>query len=211
MQALLISLFVFFGRTAVSSEKNEVCEALVIHECSGHSLGLLKVLESGDKNISNNECDAFQVSHKRFRASFVFTNRSHFSQTHYTRKWMCTDESTFKVSSLWNGPVWRPPSTNENLQAPFWQSGRFQLSVQIRFSKQLVFSSCSIHHYFTWNLPLFQEYYPYNYMNIRIVFCYYSHNSYILTSSVKRKFQWTWYNLPQKFIIMRLSIIFFFF
>ena len=155
MQALLISLFVFFGRTAVSSEKNEVCEALVIHECSGHSLGLLKVLESGDKNISNKECDAFQVSHKRFRASSVFANRSHFSQTHYSRKWMSTDESAFKVSSLWNGPVWRPPSTKENLQAPFWQSGRFQLSVQIRFSKQLVFSSCSI------NAIILHETFPY--------------------------------------------------
>ena len=75
-QVLLLSLLVFFGRTAVSSEADEVCEALVIHECSGHSRGLLRVLESGDKNLSNKDCDAFQVSHKRFRASSVLTIES---------------------------------------------------------------------------------------------------------------------------------------
>ena len=64
MQALLLSVFVFLSRTAVLSEKNEVCEALVIHECSEHSRGLLKVLESGEKNISKKDCDALQVSHK---------------------------------------------------------------------------------------------------------------------------------------------------
>ena len=74
MQPLLLSLFVFFGRTSVLSEKNEVCEALVIRECLDHSRVLLKVLESGDKTLSKKDCDDLKVSHKRFRANSVFTN-----------------------------------------------------------------------------------------------------------------------------------------
>lgn len=74
MQLLLLSLFVFFGRTSVFSEKNEVCEAHVIRECLDHSRVLLKVLESGDKSLSKKDCDDLQVSHKRFRANSVFTN-----------------------------------------------------------------------------------------------------------------------------------------
>ena len=50
------------GPKTVSAEKNELCEALVIRECSGHSRGLLKVLESGNKHLFNKECDALQVS-----------------------------------------------------------------------------------------------------------------------------------------------------
>lgn len=50
------------GSKTVSSEKNELCEALVIRECSGHSRGLLKVLESGNKHLLNKNCDALQVS-----------------------------------------------------------------------------------------------------------------------------------------------------
>lgn len=50
------------GPNTVSSEKTELCEALVIRECSGHSRGLLKVIESGNKHLFNKNCDALQVS-----------------------------------------------------------------------------------------------------------------------------------------------------
>ena len=64
MQFLTIYLLLvlWLERKTVSPEKNEFCEALVIRECSDHSLGLLKVLESKDKHLLNEECDALQVS-----------------------------------------------------------------------------------------------------------------------------------------------------
>ena len=60
--AICLSLVLWLAKKTVSSEKNEFCEGLVIRECSGHSLGLLKVLDSEDKHLLNEECDALQVS-----------------------------------------------------------------------------------------------------------------------------------------------------
>ncbi|KAJ7379020.1 hypothetical protein OS493_018814 [Desmophyllum pertusum] len=50
------------GRMAVLSQKSENCEAKVIHECSDHSQGLLKTLESGSQHIFDKECDALQAT-----------------------------------------------------------------------------------------------------------------------------------------------------
>lgn len=61
---IYISLVVLLAGKTVSSERNEFCGAQVIRECSGHSRGLLNVLESGNKHLFNKECDALQVRDK---------------------------------------------------------------------------------------------------------------------------------------------------
>ena len=60
---VFLLLFALLGRTVVSSEKNENCEALVIQQCSDRSQGLLKAVESGNQRFSDKDCGGLQVSH----------------------------------------------------------------------------------------------------------------------------------------------------
>ena len=121
--AIYLSLVLWLARKTVSSEKNEFCEALVIRECSGHSRGLLKVLESEDKHLLNEECDALQVGD---RPPYLYESGFHI---HFMR-----------CSMNWNSAYYKNPlkcskSSLERRYPP--PLDRFIITVETRFNDPL--------------------------------------------------------------------------
>ena len=57
---LLICLEEFL--TGISAERNHLCQAMVIEECSHQSKGLLKALESRNRRLLIEECRSLQAS-----------------------------------------------------------------------------------------------------------------------------------------------------
>ena len=61
--SIFISVFISLELDVISAEKNLNCEAVVMQECSDHSKGLLKGLESENQLLLDKECDALQASY----------------------------------------------------------------------------------------------------------------------------------------------------
>ena len=59
---LLIWLLICLERTGISAERNHFCQAMVIEECSNHSKGLLRALESRNRRLLIEECHSLQAS-----------------------------------------------------------------------------------------------------------------------------------------------------
>ena len=45
----------------ISSERDQLCQLMMIQECLDHSLGLLEAIESGNDRVLIKECDSLQV------------------------------------------------------------------------------------------------------------------------------------------------------
>ena len=59
---IFLPLLTFRERQVISAERNEICEAMVIQECSDHSQGLLKALEGGNQRLLIEQCAILQAS-----------------------------------------------------------------------------------------------------------------------------------------------------